>query len=244
MREAGRRTRSTEIGPTLEDDPGGTVSYLLRLVLPDRPGILGAVATALGESGADIVSLDVLERGNGVAVDDVVLDLPRGRLPDSLITAAQTVPGVQVESLRPYAGPLDTHRELELLDGLARIGEGASAKLLAAELPRVFHSGWAVVLEAADPWVVAAASEAAPAFEGVKLPWMPLHGPRLLPSEDDWLPERWRDMAIEMMAAPYGGPGCAVVLGRSGGPAYRRSELLRLAHLTGIATTVASLPPA
>ena len=73
---------------------------------------------------------------------------------------------------------------------------------------------------------------------------MPLLAPRLLPSEDDWLPERWREMAIEMMAAPYGGAGCAVVLGRSGGPAYRRSELLRLVHLAGIATTVASLPPA
>ena len=219
------------------------MSYLLRLVVPDKPGVLGAVATALGESGVDIVSLDVLERGQGVAVDDIVVDLPRDRLPDSLITAAQSVPGVTVESIRPFAGPLDTHRELELLDELARAGEAASAKLLAAELPRVFHSGWAVVLESADPWVVAAASDAAPAFEGLELPWMPLHGPRLLPSEGDWLPARWRDMAIEMMAAPYGGPGCAVVLGRSGGPPYRRSELMRLAHLTGIATTVASLPP-
>jgi hypothetical protein len=220
------------------------VSYLLRLVVPDRPGILGAVASALGDAGVDIVSLDVLERGNGVAVDDIVVELPRDRLPDSLITAAQAVPGVTVESLRPFAGPLDTHRELELLDALARTDEGTSAKLLAAELPRVFHSGWAVVLSAVgDSWEVAAASEAAPNFEGVTLPWMPLPAPRLLPSEDDWLPPRWRDMAIEMMAAPYGGPGCAVVLGRSGGPAFRRSELLRLAHLTGIATTVATLPP-
>jgi hypothetical protein len=220
------------------------VSYLLRLVVPDRPGILGAVATALGEAGVDIVSLDVLERANGVAVDDVVVDLPRDRLPDTLITAAQAVPGVTVESLRPFAGPLDTHRELELLDALARVDEGTSAKLLAAELPRVFHSGWAVVLASTDDgWEVAAASEAAPNFEGLTLPWMPLPSPRLLPSEDDWLPERWREMAIEMMAAPYGGPGCAVVLGRSGGPAYRRSELMRLAHLTGIATTVATLPP-
>jgi hypothetical protein len=227
------------------------VSYLLRLVVPDKPGILGAVATALGAAGVDIVSLDVLERSNGVAVDDVVVDLPPGRLPDTLITAAQTVPGVSVESLRPFAGPLDTHRELELLDELARAAEGTSAKLLAAELPRVFHCGWAVVLSAIDPpsrggapWEVAAASDAAPDFEGLTLPWMPLTGPRLLPSEGDWLPERWREMAIEMMAAPYGGPGCAVVLGRSGGPAFRRSELMRLAHLTGIATTVASLPPA
>jgi hypothetical protein len=222
------------------------VSYFLRLVVPDRPGILGAVATALGEAGVDIVSLDVLERGQGVAVDDVVVELPGDRLPDSLITAAQSVPGVTVETLRPFAGPLDTHRELELLESLAGAAEDTSAKLLAAELPRVFRSGWAVVLSATRDggWEVAAASEAAPAFDGLTLPWMPLTGPRLISSEEEWMPERWREMAVEMMATPYGGPGCAVVVGRSGGPAFRRSELLRLAHLTGIATTVAMLPPA
>ena len=144
------------------------MSYLLRLVMPDRPGILGAVATALGTAGIDIVSLDVLERGNGIAVDDVVVDLPADRLPDSLITAAQTVPGVHVESLRPFHGPLDTHRELELLDGLAHAGGGTAAKLLAAELPRVFHCGWAVVLWCGTDgrWEVRAASEASPTFEG------------------------------------------------------------------------------
>lgn len=221
------------------------MSYLLRLVMPDRPGILGAVATALGTAGIDIVSLDVLERGTGIAVDDVVVDLPPGRLPDSLITVAQGVPDVRVESLRPFAGPLDTHRELELLDALARAGEGAAASLLAAELPRVFHSGWAVVLDCGpDGWSVQAASEAAPGFAGVSLPWLPLSGARLLPSDDEWLPERWREMAIEMMAAPYGGDHCAVVVGRSGGPAFRRSELLRLVHLIGIASTVRHLPPA
>ena len=222
------------------------MSYLLRLVVPDRPGILGAVATALGGAGVDIVSVDVLERGGGLAVDDIVVDLPPGRLPDTLITAAQAVEGVAVESLRPYAGPLDTHRELELLEALSRAAEGTSLTLLAAELPRVFHSGWAVVLgDRGDGGAqTLAASDAAPSFEGVALPWLPLKAPRLLPSEEDWLPQRWREMAIEMMAAPCGGPRTAVVLGRSGGPAYRRSELLRLVHLTGIAGTVTSLPPA
>jgi hypothetical protein len=221
------------------------VSYLLRLVVPDRPGILGAVATALGLAGIDIVSLDVLERGGGVAVDDVVVELPEGRLPDSLITAAQAVDGVAVESLRPYAGPLDTHRELELLEQLSHAAEGTAAKVLGAELPRVFHGSWAAVLRAAGdgPVEVVAASEAAPGFEGVPLPWLPMRGPRLLPSAAEWLPERWRELAVEMMAAPYGEAATAVVLGRSGGPPYRRSELLRLAHLTGIAATVASLPP-
>ncbi|MCF6505910.1 ACT domain-containing protein [Blastococcus sp. MG754426] len=223
------------------------MSYLLRLVLPDRPGVLGAVATALGLAGIDIVSLDVLERGNGIAVDDVVVDLPGDRLPDSLITAAQTVPGVQVESLRPFAGPLDTHRELDLLDALAR-GDRPPTALLTESLPRVFHSGWVVILDdSGQPapladGAVLAASEAAPSFAHLTLPWLPLTGPRLLPSDEPWLPERWQEMAIEMMAVPYGA-GRAIVLGRSGGPAFRRSELLRLAHFTGIATTVAHLPP-
>jgi hypothetical protein len=226
------------------------VSYLLRLVVPDRPGILGAVATALGSAGIDIVSVDVLERGGGVAVDDIVVDLPADRLPDSLITAAQGVDGVQVESLRPFAGPLDTHRELELLEALARAAAPGpptlAVKLLAAELPRVFHSGWAAVLHGdvdGQPCEVLAASDAAPSLDGMALPWFPLSTPRLLPSDDDWLPERWREMAIEMMATPFGSPRTAVVLGRSGGPAYRRSELLRLVHLTGIAASVAHLPP-
>jgi hypothetical protein len=230
------------------------VSYLLRLVVPDRPGILGAVATALGTAGIDIVSVDVLERGGGLAVDDVVVDLPSDRLPDSLITAVRAVPGVEVETLRPFAGPLDTHRELELLEALARAAASPpepalSLKLLAAELPRVFHGSWAAVLRAPEDGTAAgaevvAASDAAPTFEGVALPWLPLETARLLPSDDDWLPERWREMAVEMMAAPYGDPATAVVLGRSGGPPYRRSELLRLVHLTGIAWSVAALPPA
>ena len=239
------------------------MSYLLRLVVPDRPGTLGAVATALGDAGIDIVSVDVLERAAGVAVDDVVVDLPPDRVADSLITAVSAVPGVRVESLRPYAGPLDTHRELELLEALARAGSG-TAKLLAAELPRVFHSGWATVLapapgpasgratgrsagRSATPAgtvTVLAASEAAPAFDGVSLPWLPLTSPVLLPSDGDWVPARWRELAVEMMASPLDDAGTAVVVGRSGGPAFRRSELLRFAHLTGIAATVARLPPA
>jgi ACT domain-containing protein len=220
------------------------VSYLLRLVVPDRPGILGAVATALGAAGIDIVSVDVLERGGGTAVDDVVVELPRDRVADSLITAVTAVPGVQVESLRPFAGPLDTHRELELLEGLARAGTG-TAKVLAAELPRVFRSGWAVVLAGppAGPVTVVAASDAAPSFDAVPLPWLPLASPLLLPSEADWVPARWQELAVEMMASPLDDVGTAVLLGRSGGPAFRRSELLRLAHLTGIAATVGRLPP-
>ena len=108
------------------------MSYLLRVVLPDRPGMLGAVATALGEAGADIVSLDVVERGPEGAVDDLLVQLPPGGLVDSLLTAACSVPGVVVESVRPYLGADDLHRDLELVDELS--ADPSSALALLTEL--------------------------------------------------------------------------------------------------------------
>ena len=91
-------------------------SYLLRIQLVDRPGSLGSLAVALGSVGADILSLDVVERSAGSAIDDLVIELPPGAMPDTLITAAESLPGVRVDSLRPHTGLLEAHRELELLD--------------------------------------------------------------------------------------------------------------------------------
>ena len=54
------------------------MSFLIRVQLPDAPGTLGAVATALGAIGADILSVDVVERVGGTAIDDLVVELPSG----------------------------------------------------------------------------------------------------------------------------------------------------------------------
>ena len=217
------------------------MSYLLRVVLPDRPGMLGAVATALGEAGGDIVSLDVVERGPDGAVDDLVVAMPPGGLADRLITAAQRVPGVVVESLRPYYGAQDLHRDLELVDVLAASpADGLS--LLVHNAPGVFRAGWALLLEAglleAGP-VVRGASPGAPDLDGLDLPWLPLAGARRLDPREEWVPERWQALGTELAAAPVGSPDRAVLLGRPGGPRFRASEVLRLTHLAGIAATVA-----
>ena len=217
------------------------MSYLLRVVLPDRPGMLGAVATALGEAGGDIVSLDVVERGPGGAVDDLVVALPSGGLADTLITAAQRVPGVVVESLRPYhhsAGGGDLHRDLELVDALAASpADGLS--LLVAHAPGVFRAGWAVLLEAGP--TVLSASPGAPELDGVVLPWLPLPSARRLDRREAWVPERWDVLGTELAASPVGSPDRVVLLGRPGGPRFRASEVLRLTHLAGIAATVAGV---
>jgi hypothetical protein len=215
------------------------VPYLLRVVLPDQPGMLGALASALGRSGGDIISVDIVERGNGTAVDDLIVDLPPGRLPDGLVTAATSVPGVLVESIRPYVGgALDTHHELEVIEAMAARPAEAMASLVAA-VPQIFRAGWAVVVRrTGDGYRVEAGSSAAPVLDGVPLPWLPLAKAHVLEAEDDWVPASWQHLGTELTAAPLGTPERAVLLGRPGGPAFRGGEVLRLAHLTGVAATI------
>jgi hypothetical protein len=209
---------------------------LLRLVLPDRPGALGAVATALGTVGADILSVDVIERAPGSAVDDFVVELPPERLADSLITAAATVDGVTVESIRPYAGQIDPHRELELLDALGRDPDSA-LPVLADGVTRVFRAGWALVLgvPVAGQAKVVASGGAAPELASVPAPWWPPDPARALPADDEWAPPDWNRLGTELAVTPLG--KLALLLGR---PALRwlPSELIRLQHLAAIAASV------
>jgi len=213
------------------------VSYLMRVVLPDRPGVLGAVASALGAAGADILSVDVIERAPGRATDDFVVELPPDRLADSLVSAAATVPGVQVESIRPYAGQIDPHRELELLEALAQDPE-SSLPVLADGVARVFRAGWALVLGSpvAGQSRVLARGGAAPELASVPAPWWPPTPARTLPVEDDWAPADWARLGTELAVAPLG-TEAALLVGR---PALRwlPSELVRLQHFAALAAAV------
>src|ERR1700719_1978419 len=122
-------------------------SYLLRVQLVDRPGSLGSLAVALGSVGADILSLDVVERVSGLAIDDVVVDLPPGAMPDTLITAAEALSDVRVDAIRPHTGLLEAHRELELIDHVAAAdGTAKRLQVLADEAPRVLRVGWCTVV--------------------------------------------------------------------------------------------------
>lgn len=207
----------------------------MRVVLPDIPGALGAVATALGRVGADILSLDVIERGRNSATDDLVVELPPDRLADSIVSAAASVDGVRVESIRPYAGQIDPHRELELLDALATLPD--SLRVLADGVARIFRAGWALVL--ATPVdgraAVIARGGAAPELDGLPVPWWPPFPARALDSDPAWTPTDWDLIGTELAVAPLG--PSALLVGR---PALRwlPSELVRLQHLAAIAATV------
>lgn len=212
----------------------GVMSYLLRVMLPDRPGSLGSLAVALGTVDADIISLDVVDRFDGVAVDDIVVDVPHGTFPDTLITAAERLDGVVVDSLRPFGGILDAHRELELIDAVAGAGAGA-AQMLADEIPAALRVGWALVLEVTGDATcrLVARGESAPMWEGGEVPVVCGLARVTALDDDDEVPAEWTAMDTALAAAPLNA-GHVLVVGRPGGPSFRPSEIARLGYLTGI----------
>ena len=210
----------------------GAMSYLLRVLLPDRPGSLGSLAVALGTAGADIISLDVVDRFDGVAVDDIVVEVPNGTFPDKLITAAEMLDGVVVDSLRPFGGILDAHRELELIDAVSGAGAGAS-QMLADELPAALRVGWAIVVGVdADGCRLVARGASAPMWEGGDVAVL-RDVERAVALDDDEVPAEWTAMDTALAAAPLSS-GHVLVVGRPGGPSFRTSEIARLGYLTGI----------
>lgn len=214
-------------------------SYLLRIELVDRPGSLGSLAVALGSVGADILSLDVVERSSGYAIDDLVIELPPGAMPDTLITAAESLSGVRVDSVRPHTGLLEAHRELELLDHVAAAEDNAARlQVLADEAPKVLRVSWCTVIRGADGYLERlAGSPGAPETRADSAPWLPIEHAVTLDNTADWVPQAWRDMDTTMVAAPLGDGHTAVILGRPG-PEFRPSEVARLGYLAGIMATM------
>ncbi len=70
----------------------------LRIWLPDVPGVLGAVAGEIGAAKGNVVGLEVLERGAGVAIDELVVELPdQPGVVEAVCRGVRNIPGAGVE---------------------------------------------------------------------------------------------------------------------------------------------------
>ncbi len=214
------------------------MAFLLRVELPDVPGSLGALATALGGAGADIEAIEIVDRqSSGRVIDDVLLELPPRVMPDALITACHTLDGVRVHWISRYNAGASLSMDLEAVETFTADPQHAIAELVKV-VPVTFRTDWAMAIHKVDGTVaVRAASSTAPKLVPEAQSWLAIRSSKLLPEIADW------DSTV--LAACPGkdrkGARFVVVVGRHGGPEFLSSELARLGHMVGLAASVQTL---
>ena len=208
--------------------------FLLRVELPDVPGSLGRVATAIGEAGGDIEAIEIVEhRHDGTAVDDFLLDMAPGMMPDSVVSACNMLDGVHVVWVSRYAAGGNLFLDLEVVEQLTQ-NPALAVDELVDLLPVTFRADWAVRLCRTDAGVKQVhATSAAPDLGDEHAMWLPLERASRLPVREDW--PHLADN--ECAGAPLDGNEI-VVIGRRGGPDILDSELARLGHLAALAMTI------
>lgn len=153
----------TEVPETAQapTSPAPTSHVLVRVWLPDRPGALGLVASRIGSVGGDIVGIDVLERGDGVAIDEFAVALRDDLLP-LMAREIEQVDGTSVEELRVVTTFPDPR--LDALEAAAVLCEAVSAEALqealVAHVHRELLADWAALISAGA--VLACAGERSP----------------------------------------------------------------------------------
>ena len=126
----------------------GELHVLVRVWLPDRPGALGLVASRIGSAGADIVGVDVVERGDRIAVDEFAVVVPDdGRL-DLMVREIEQVDGASVEEVRRVG--IFPDPRLDALESAAALCETESIadlhELLTAHVGREFLADWVALV--------------------------------------------------------------------------------------------------
>jgi hypothetical protein len=134
-----------------------TQTYILRVWMPDRPGALGALASRIGAVGGDVTGIDILERGAGRAIDELVVELPDDALVELLVTEIHQVDGVDIESLRPAAEALHDPRVDALETAALLVGAptpSAAIEELCVHGVRTVGAHWGVVLDLANGSII------------------------------------------------------------------------------------------
>jgi hypothetical protein len=208
-----------------------TITYVMRLWLPDRPGALGAVASRVGAVGGDVVGIDILERGAGRAIDELVVELPDERLLDLLIDEVQQVDGVDVEDVRLSVDALHDPR-LDALETAAMLVGATSPTdaldALCSHAARTVGAVWATVIDLGKGTPVA--SEGEPPEPAWILAFVEGSQSSARANGDDG------PTVDDVVWAPLPAADMALVLGRDG-QAFRARERRQAAALARIVDT-------
>jgi hypothetical protein len=209
------------------------MSYLLRVELPDVPGSHGRLASAIGASGANIDAIEIVGRDAeaGTAIDDVFIAADAEVMPDSIVSACNSLDGVQVLWISRYAAGGNLFLDLEAVESMTQDPAKAIERLVES-LPTVVLVDWGVHLRRDGvAATVVHGTPAAPTEIPEKIVWPA----NLEKAQRIDVPEAWSDLIVA------GSPLSAdelVVVGRRGGPEFLDSEIARLAHLIAMAASL------
>ena len=142
-------------------------TYVVRVWLPDRPGALGSVASRIGAVGGDLVAIDILERGAGRAIDELVVELPEPERVPLLVKELHEVDGVDVEEVRKVSETGRPDPRLAALEAAAsmiaqRHADDVLDQLINAAT-REFEAAWAAVADLERGVIAAVVGDAPPA---------------------------------------------------------------------------------
>ncbi|MDQ3569493.1 MAG: hypothetical protein M3396_02505 [Actinomycetota bacterium] len=204
-------------------------THVVRVWLPDRPGALGAVASRIGAVRGDLIGIDILERGAGRAIDELVVKLPSDDLVALLIDEMSEVDGVDVEDVRPVKDSRPDPRVGSLETAAVLVEQRSVGDLLgvlAHHARHDFEADWVVLVGADGAEALAAVGDVPPA------PWLQAFvagsGASAQLSAGDSGPDdvAWAELPTV---------GRTLVLGREGRPlrARERRQLLALARIAG-----------
>jgi hypothetical protein len=118
----------------------------LRISVPDRPGSLGRVTSAIGSAGGDIAKLDVLESEAGRALDDVFVTVRDAAHLERLTRTVGGLAGVIIQGVQHPAPPATGHTDLELVQQVLS-QPGRSLQTLVDGAPGALGADWAALLE-------------------------------------------------------------------------------------------------
>lgn len=211
--------------------------FVIRLWLPDRPGALGRVASAIGSVGASLVGIDILEQQGGFAIDELIVEAVEApNAIEKLVAALTLVESVNVEDIRATGTQVSDPR-VDALETAAEVVEQENVltlmRLLTDRARHDMSADWAALVHLdgddesvvtgdvpSDAWMRAflAGSRTSNVLVGVEI------GP------DDIA---WAELAKAELA---------LVVGRDGRP-FRGRERLQLGALCRIADRrLAELP--
>ena len=209
------------------------MSYLLRVELPDVPGSLGRLASAIGGAGANIDAIEIVGRDPvaHVAIDDVFINPDADVMPDSIVSACTALDGVRVLWISRYAAGGNLFLDLEAVESMTQ-DPGNAVDRLVDMVTDVFRVDWGVHLRRdGDGAIIEHGTTAAPEKVPDGVTW-PANVEKAQRIE---VPPEWEDLVVA------GSPVNAdelIVVGRRGGPEFVDSEIARLAHLVAMAASL------